>query len=86
VPPESPAPTEPITGARASELAHSLYQDLYNYDQACAALGGISRYTLSRMVRAGKLHAVKHKGRRYITHDALVDQIAAIRGEARTVA
>lgn len=67
----------------AAELRASLYADLLTYDQACEALGGISRYTLSRLVSDGKLDAVVIRNRRFIAHSVLAEYIRELREGAR---
>lgn len=67
----------------AAELRASLYADLLTYDQACEALGGISRYTLSRLVSDGKLAAVSIRNRRFIAHADLAEYIRELREGAR---
>lgn len=55
------------------------YANLVTYERACQALGGISRFTLSRLVRDGKLTAVEVRGRRFISRPSLRDYIEDLR-------
>lgn len=57
------------------------YANLVTYERACEALGGISRFTLSRLVRDGKLTAVDVRGRRFIHRPSLRDYIEDLRAD-----
>lgn len=68
---------------KVAALRASLLDDLLSYEQACEALGGISRYTLSKLVRDKKIVSVQIKNRRYIPAESLAAYIRAVRGERR---
>lgn len=57
------------------------YANLVSYETACEVLGGISRYTLSRLVRDGKLTAADVRGRRFISRPSLRDYIEDLRAD-----
>lgn len=57
---------------------NATYDDLLTYAQASEVLR-ISRYTLSRLIRNGRLVRVVHGGKYFITHQSIAGYIAAIR-------
>jgi hypothetical protein len=54
------------------------YTDLLTYGQAQDVLG-ISRYTLSRLIREGRLTKVVHAGKYYVTHESMTAYIRKLR-------
>lgn len=71
---DTPVKTSEVEALRA-ELQNAFTAGLagyFTYEQACQALGGISRYTLSRLISEGKLSATERiKNRRYISGESL---------------
>lgn len=72
-------PTNDTKTEAVAELRASLFSDLLSYDEACEALGGMSRYTLSRLVKDEKLESVAIGNRRYIPHASLAAYIRELR-------
>jgi excisionase family DNA binding protein len=75
---DSPTTNDQDVASLRDSLA-SIYDDLLTYEEACEALGGISRYTLSRLVRDDKFRSVPIGTRRYIPLAALTAYVRSVK-------
>lgn len=78
-----PSTATPTTDQNtAADLRAELYGDLVAYDAARDGLG-VSRWTLSKLVREGRLSRVVVANRFFITRESLTTYIASVKAAAR---
>lgn len=65
----------------AEELSEELYSGLLTLDQTRTALR-VSRYTLTKMLKAGELTTVKVGARVFVSKGALTAYINAVHGDS----
>lgn len=73
--------SSPVAEEDPEALRRSVMGDLLAFGQACSALG-ISRYTLSRWISAGRFAVVQIGTRRYVSRAEIAAYVASLRAEA----
>lgn len=80
--PGAAVPAVSEAGDEVNDLRESyeeVFADLVTYEQAREVLGGISRYTISRLAREQKVNAVQVLGQYYITRSSIRAYIEELR-------